>query len=557
MSEDIVDYISKCDRCQKSRINKLQKGSKDLHPIPVPRKVWSQVGIDIMTMKQVGEYRYLITGMDYFSKNLEMRALKTKSAREVAQFIYEDIICRWGSPDVIITDQGRDFCNAINDELMERAHCKHRITSSYHPQSNGLVERQNRTTTNFLLKNMDCQDDWVDMIPTMMGSHRHTVHSTTNIEPSAILLGRKPTLATDMLLRSEDYFNRELQDEEIEEIENGNYTEILKQLNFVRQSVFNTTSQNISTAQVSQKKYYDIRHSRNFKFAKNDIVIKFLPRNSERKGGKLEDKFSGPYVIDEITDLGIARLRTFKGKVFKKGVPIKQLQKYNKKDDEGNYSNTSSETENEDQPRKRRRLSSDAESSTSNVDVMSGTVHHVDSNTTSEKHEKQEATLSVKQSVTPVKQDQATLSVKQSVTRNMVNDKELFTRTSTNTTYNKKKIRLTPMISPITQLKGGIKKPQPHKRKFFFQLSTDEKEKMGTEIELCDTLPDLDDENEDKVCVELCDMLDTLPDIPVPVQNNQQTDGHERQKTTSEPEIQEIDFFEGDPVLFFPITNST
>ena len=365
MSEDVVDYISKCDRCQKSRINKLQKGSEDLHPIPVPRKVWSQVGIDIMMMKKVGEYRYLIRGMDYFSKNLEMRTLKTKSAREVAQFIYEDIICRWGSPDVIITDQGREFCNAINDELMERAHCKHRITSSYHPQSNGLVERQNRTTTNFLLKNMDCQDDWVDMIPTMTGSHRHTVHCTTNIEPSAILLGRKPTLATDMMLRSEDYFNRELQDEEIEEMDNGNYTEILKQLNFVRQSVFNTTSQNISTAQVSQKKYYDIRHLRNFKFAKNDIVIKFLPRNSERKGGKLEDKFSGPYVIDEITDLGIARLRTFKGKVLKKGVPIKQLQKYNKEDDKGNYSNTSSDTENEDQQRKRRRVSPDSESSKS------------------------------------------------------------------------------------------------------------------------------------------------------------------------------------------------
>ena len=47
---------------------------------------------------------------------------------------------------------------------------------------------------------------------------------------------------------------------------------------------------------------------------------------------------------------------------------------------------------------------------------MSGTVHHVDSNTMSKKHEKQEATLSVKQSVTPVKQDQVTLSVKQSVT---------------------------------------------------------------------------------------------------------------------------------------------
>ena len=426
---------------------------------------------------------------------------------------------------------------------MERAHCKHRINSSYHPQSNRLVERQNRTTTNFLLKNMDCQDDWVDMIPTMMGSHRHTVHSTTNIEPSAILLGCKPTLATDMLLRSEDYFNRELQDEEIEEIGNGNYTEILKQLNFVRQSVFNTTSQNISTAQVSQKKYYDIRHSRNFKFAKNDIVIKFLPRNSERKGGKLEDKFSGPYVIDEITDLGIARLRTLKGKVLKKGVPIKQLQKYNKEDDEGNYSNTSSDTENEDQQRKRRRVSPDSESSKS-VNPMKQDQPSVKQSVTPAKQDQK----SVKQSVTPAKQDQP--SVKQSVTQNMINDKELFMQKPTShasTKHNKKKIILTPMKSPITQIKGGIKKLQPQKRKFLFQNFTNQKEITETEIELCDTLPDLDDKNEDKVCVELCDTPDTLPDLHE--QNNQQTNGHETQKTVSQPEIQETGFMK--VTLFF------
>ena len=224
-----------------------------------------------------------------------------------------------------------------------------------------------------------------------------------------------------MLLRSDEYFSTELQDEEIEEIENRDYTEILAQLKFVRESVFDKTSQNISTAQISQKKYYDIRHSRNFKFAKNDLVIKFLPRNSQRKGGKLDNKFSGPYVIDEITDLGIARLRTPKGNVLKKGVPIKQLQKYNKKEDDENYLNTSSsssETEMEDKPRKRRRMVSHSESSNSDVDVMSETLNgrDMDSNRTSETHKKQEQTLSVKQSVTPTKPSGTTLSVKQSVT---------------------------------------------------------------------------------------------------------------------------------------------
>ena len=123
MSGDVKKFISECDRCQKSRVNKLMKGSEDLHPIPVPCKVWAQVGVDIMSMKEVDGYKYIITAMDYFSKNMEMRALKRKSAREVTIFLYEDVICRWGSPDVIITDQGREFCNSINDQLMKRAHC--------------------------------------------------------------------------------------------------------------------------------------------------------------------------------------------------------------------------------------------------------------------------------------------------------------------------------------------------------------------------------------------------------------------------------------------------
>ena len=158
--------------------------------------------------------------------------------------------------------------------------------------------------------------------------------------------------------------------------------------------MFDTTSQNISTAQLQQKKYYDIRHLRNFKFAKNDTVIKFLPRNSQRKGGKLDDKFTGPYIIDKITDLGIARLCTPKGKILKKGVPIKQLQKYNKPDDDNNYSNTSNEIEKEEQPKKRRQIFIDSESSNSDVDVMtispSPRVNHKRSITDRKTEEKQE-----------------------------------------------------------------------------------------------------------------------------------------------------------------------
>ena len=113
MSKDVRKYVGDCERCQKSRINKLMKSTEDLHPIPVPTKVWAQVRVDIMSMKEVDGFKYIITAMDYFSKNIEMRAIKAKSAKEVTLFIYEELICRWGSPDVIITDRGENFVTVL------------------------------------------------------------------------------------------------------------------------------------------------------------------------------------------------------------------------------------------------------------------------------------------------------------------------------------------------------------------------------------------------------------------------------------------------------------
>ena len=65
----------------------------------------------------------------------------------------------------------------------------------------------------------------------------------------------------------------------------------------------------------------------------------------------------------------------------------------------------------------------------------------------------------------------------------------------------------------------------------------------------------MDDESEDKKHIELCDTLDTLPDIDV--ETKKQTETSEKTNTEFEREVKETGFFEGDPVLFFPITNST
>ena len=79
-----------------------------------------------------------------FSKWPEAEAIPTKGAKHVAAFLYK-MILRHGCPEEIVSDQGREFCNQLIDLLEQLTGFKHKITSAYHPQSNGLDERLNQT----------------------------------------------------------------------------------------------------------------------------------------------------------------------------------------------------------------------------------------------------------------------------------------------------------------------------------------------------------------------------------------------------------------------------
>ena len=101
-----------------------------------------------------------MTAIDYLTKWTEARALEKASAEEVAQFIFEDIICRHGCPKIILSDRGTHFVNKVVDNLCENFKIKHQLSSPYHPQTNGLVERFNRTLTETLAKLSEETDQW-------------------------------------------------------------------------------------------------------------------------------------------------------------------------------------------------------------------------------------------------------------------------------------------------------------------------------------------------------------------------------------------------------------
>ena len=131
---DVKRCIKMCKKCQWMKSISVLKPKVSLKPIPVPSRIFAQIGMDLIHMTPPGRgYNYIITAVDYLSKYCEMRALKEKSTKEVAKFIYEDLICRWDCSEYHITDQGREFVNSINRNLLNMCGTKQRITSASNP----------------------------------------------------------------------------------------------------------------------------------------------------------------------------------------------------------------------------------------------------------------------------------------------------------------------------------------------------------------------------------------------------------------------------------------
>ena len=121
--EDIKKYVQECDACQR---RERSKRNNLLHPIPVHSPFY-QIGIDFvgpLPRTKRGK-KYIIVAMDYLTKWPEARAVSEATADATAQFLYEQIICQHGCPQIILSDRGTHFNNATVKALMEKFRINH------------------------------------------------------------------------------------------------------------------------------------------------------------------------------------------------------------------------------------------------------------------------------------------------------------------------------------------------------------------------------------------------------------------------------------------------
>jgi transposase InsO family protein len=286
-SGDVKRFCRHCDGCCRYRRGALQRQGP-LQPMTCGEP-WERVSVDVTgphPRSRKGNI-YILTMMDNFSKFAEAVPMANQEATTVAKALVETIVVRYGAPLQILTDQGRNFEGHVFQEMCRLLEVDKVRTSSYRPQSNGMIERYHRTLNSMLGKVVsENQRDWDEHLPYVTAAYRASIHDVTGFSPNYLIFGKENRAPLDLV-----YGPPEGTDES-----GLTYSTYANELSEKFVKAYGTARQSLKKNAERRKHNYDLR-VRPAKFEEGDWVYYFSPRKFVGRSPKFQRNFTGPYRI--------------------------------------------------------------------------------------------------------------------------------------------------------------------------------------------------------------------------------------------------------------------
>ena len=187
MSRDIASYCRTCLQCQTSKISRHNQ-TKPAH-FDFPDAKLQYIHIDIVGPLPVSGYKYTLTMVDRYARWPEAIPMYDMTAESCARAFYEHWISRFGAPELITTDQGKQFESCFLNELFKIMVMKRIRTTSYHPPANGMVEKWHRHLKASLMC-VATSTDWYSTLPTVLLGLRTAIRLDTGFSPAEMLFGQ-------------------------------------------------------------------------------------------------------------------------------------------------------------------------------------------------------------------------------------------------------------------------------------------------------------------------------------------------------------------------------
>nr|GEY45283.1 reverse transcriptase domain-containing protein [Tanacetum cinerariifolium] len=267
MHKDTRDMIRKCSDCQIHRLRKV---------------------------------KLLIVAMDYFTKWIKARAVATITGGQVKKFVWDNIVCRFGIPGEIISDNGKQFSDNPFKDWCDKLNITQRFASVKHPQSNGLVKRANQSLGEGIKSRLEeGKKNWVEELPHVIWAHRTMIKSSHGDTPFSLTYGTEAVIPTEIGMptyrtAAVDVVNN---DEELrlnlDLLEERHERAVICE----------------SKAKSKMTKYYNAR-VRGVTFKPGDFVYRSNDASHAVAGGKLGPKWEGLYEVTEALGNEAYKLRS-------------------------------------------------------------------------------------------------------------------------------------------------------------------------------------------------------------------------------------------------------
>jgi len=203
MEADCYKHARKCHKCQ-IHVDKIHVPPTALNVLSSPWS-FSMWGIDMIGRiepKASNRHRFILVAIDYFTKWVEAASYANVTKQVVVKFFKNQIICRYGVPSRIITDNGTNLNNKMMRELCDDLKIEHHNSSPYRPHMNGDVEAGNKNIKKIVQKMVVTYKYWHEMLPFALHGYRTSVRTSTGVTPFSLVYGMEAVLPVEVEIPS-------------------------------------------------------------------------------------------------------------------------------------------------------------------------------------------------------------------------------------------------------------------------------------------------------------------------------------------------------------------